>query len=85
VGQKPTFGPWSPVLQVSRRAVLRVGAVSTLARLPTLKDQVAVLWPPKTGWSSYTPRHWAAQGLRRATSPTHKYCEPLRPLLRELC
>jgi hypothetical protein len=28
------------------------------AQPPTLRTRPPYLWPPETGWPSYTPRHW---------------------------
>jgi hypothetical protein len=37
--------------------------------------------PPQRGWPKYTPIHWVAPDLKRATSRTHNTCESLGPKL----
>jgi hypothetical protein len=45
-------------LGFSDKRIFTVGSFQPHAQPPTWRTRPPYLWPPETGWPSYTPRHW---------------------------
>jgi hypothetical protein len=68
-GPKAHIGLWPPLLRFCNSSFLWCGVVSPTPNPPTWRTSSPYLWPPETGWPSYTPGHWVARVPRGCHSP----------------